>query len=93
MRVTYVLVVHLPAGGVDSFQRYENAVLPLLAEHEGNLEQRLRSDDQLTEVHVLSFPSGAHFERYREDPRRDFHSHLLRESRADVELYEMSEVS
>jgi hypothetical protein len=38
MRVTYVLVIQLPAEGVASFQRYESAVLPLLAENRGTLE-------------------------------------------------------
>jgi hypothetical protein len=32
VRVTYLLVVHLPVDGVHSFQRYEAAVLPLLTE-------------------------------------------------------------
>lgn len=44
VRVTYVLVARLPAEGVTSFRRYESAVLPLLAKHDGSLERRLRSD-------------------------------------------------
>ena len=39
--VVYVLVIHLPADGVESFQRYEAAVLPLLSDHQGRLERRL----------------------------------------------------
>jgi hypothetical protein len=90
VRVTYVLVVQVPAEGVASFQRYESAVLPLLAEHQGALERRLRSHDQQTEVHVVSFPSIEHFERYRNDPRRVDQSHLLEESNALVEIYATS---
>ncbi len=41
VRVTYVLVIHGPAEGVELFQRYEAAVLPLLSEHGGALERRL----------------------------------------------------
>lgn len=90
-RVTYVLVVHLPADGVESFQRYETAVLPLLSDHQGTLERRLRSPDERTEVHLVTFPSRDHFETYRDDPRRAGHSSLLGESRARIELYEMSD--
>jgi hypothetical protein len=93
VRVTYVLVVQLPAEGVASFQRYESAVLPLLAEHHGTLERRLQTQDHQTEVHVVSFPSIDYFERYRNDPRRVGHSHLLQESNARVEIYAMSDVT
>jgi hypothetical protein len=43
-------LVRLPADGVESFQRYEEQVLPLLANHSGRLERRLRSSDGLIEV-------------------------------------------
>ncbi|MBV9685214.1 MAG: hypothetical protein JO046_25695 [Solirubrobacterales bacterium] len=92
MAVTYVLVVRLPSAGVESFQRYEAAVLPLLAEYDGRLERRLQSSDQRTEVHVLSFPTAVRFEAYRSDPRRASHAHLLAAAQAQVELYEMSDV-
>jgi hypothetical protein len=93
VRVTYVLVVHLPADGVESFQRYELAVLPLLSDHDGHLERRLRSADEQTEVHLVSFPSTEHFARYRDDPRRAEHASLLDESRAQTELYELTDES
>jgi hypothetical protein len=92
VRVIYVLVVHVPSEGVDSFQRYELAVLPLLSEYEGSLERRLRSEDQQTEVHLVSFPSAEHFARYRDDPRQASHSRLLDEANAQIELYELREV-
>jgi hypothetical protein len=91
--VIYALVIHVPSGGVDSFQRYELAVLPLLSEYEGSLERRLRSDDQQTEVHLVSFPSAEHFARYRGDPRRASHSRLLDEANAHIELYELRDVA
>jgi len=92
VRVTYVRIAHLPAKGVDSFQRYEMAVLPLLADHQGRLERRLRTAEEQTEVHLLSFPSEEHFLRYRDDPRRASHSSLLDEACARIELYKLSDV-
>jgi hypothetical protein len=90
--VVYVLIIHLPADGVETFQRYEAAVLPLLADHQGRLDRRLRSADQLTEVHLVSFPSAEQFESYRNDPRRAEQSRLLDESRARIELYEVTDL-
>jgi hypothetical protein len=92
VRVTYVLIAHLPAEGVDSFQRYELAVLPLLADHQGRLERRLRSADGQTEVHLLSFPSEEQFLRFRDDPQRARHASLLEAACARIELYRLSDV-
>ena len=91
--MVYVLVIHLPADGVESFQRYEDAVLPLLSDHLGRLDRRLRSADERTEVHVVSFPSVEHFESYRNDLRRAEQSHLLQEAHARIELYELTDVA
>ena len=91
LRMVYVLVVHLPADGVESFQRYEEAVLPLLADHHGRLDRRLRSADGRTEVHLVSFPSADHFESYRSDPRRAERAHLLEAAHARIELYEVTD--
>jgi len=87
----YVLI-RLPADGVESFQRYESAVLPLLSDHQGHLDGRLRSADEQTEVHLVSFPSPDHFERYRNDPRRTEQSRLLNEAHARIEVYELLDV-
>jgi hypothetical protein len=73
-------------------------VLPLLAEHGGRLERRLRSADgpdgsgDDVEVHVVSFPSPEGFTAYRGDPRRAEHAHLLEASGARTELLEMQDV-
>jgi hypothetical protein len=92
-RMVCVLVVHLPPDGVESFQRYEEAVLPLLSDHHGRLDRRLRSADRRTEVHLVSFPSAEHFESYRNDPRRAEQAHLLDEAHARIELYEVTDVA
>ena len=85
------MVARIPVAGIDAFQRYEAAVLPILAEHGSVVEQRLRSVDGGTEVHVIRFPSDSAFADYRDDPRRTEHQELLRASEADVELHELRE--
>ena len=87
--VTYALFVRLPVTGLDTFAEYERAVLPLLEEHDGRLERRLRSHDRLTEIHVVSFRSREAFEAYREDPQRAEQARLLAESGAEIEVLEV----
>ncbi len=92
MAETYVWVAHVEVDGVELLQRYEDGVLPLLAEHGGRLERRLRSDDGRTEVHVMTFPSAEALTRYRGDPRRDALRDLLHRSGARVELLHVRDV-
>jgi uncharacterized protein (DUF1330 family) len=92
MAVTYVVVARIPTAGVERFQRYEAAVLPLIAEHGGRLERRLRSASGDVEVHILSFASPAAFAAYRDDPRRAAHRELLETSGAEVELLALDDV-
>jgi hypothetical protein len=78
---------------VSAYQEYETAVLPLLAEHEGTLERRLRSADGLVEVHMIGFSSHEAFKGYMEDPRRVALQPLLISSGASAELHELTDVS
>ena len=91
-RTTFALVARIPRGELADFLSYEDAVLPLLERHGGVLERRLRADDGLTEVHVVSFPSAAAFEAYRADPLRAAHAHLLKRSGTSMELLEVIDV-
>ena len=91
-RRTYALVARVPVAGRADFLAYEDAVLPLLGRHRGVLERRLRTDDGLTELHIVSFPSSAAFEAYRADPQRVAYAHLLERSGASLELLEVSDV-
>ncbi len=86
MALTFLLIARLPAGGTAAFEAYESAVLPLLAEHGGRLERRLRSDDDRVEAHVVSFPGEAEAAAYRADPRRTGVATLLAASGAELEL-------
>ena len=89
--VVVVLVARVPEGGIDGFQRYERAVLSLLGDHGGALQRRLRSEDGLTEVHLVGFPSPEAFSSYRSDPRREEHRELLEASGARLEVLELGD--
>jgi hypothetical protein len=91
-RLTLTMVARIPAAGVSDFQRYEDTVLPVLAAHGGRLERRLRTADALIEVHVVSFPSPAHFAAYRADERCVAARPWLAASGAEVELLTVSDV-
>jgi Fe-S cluster biogenesis protein NfuA len=88
-----VVVARVPAEGVAEFEAYEGRVLPLLAEHGGSLERRLRSADGTAEVHVISFSSAGAFAAYVADARRAEHAPLLARSGASVEVLEVQEVA
>ena len=77
MSLTIVMVADIPSGAEDTFQAYESAVLPLLPRHGGRLERRFRTDDALTEVHIVSFESQEGFESYLADEERQSHKELL----------------
>ena len=87
--VVYLVLARIPAEGVAVFREYENRVLPLLGRHQGSLERRLVSGDGTVEAHLVSFPSSAYFDGYRDDPERDLHRPLLDASGAVVELLEL----
>jgi hypothetical protein len=90
--VTLCAIFRIPAAGNDAFQAYENAVLPLLADHGGTLRMRLRAEDGGAEVHVIWFPSAAHVDAYRVDPRRSAHAGLFDASGAVAEVLTVAEV-
>ncbi|MET8807610.1 hypothetical protein [Streptomyces sp. NPDC004546] len=92
MAVTYLMLARLPEGRLDAFGAYESAVLPLLAEHGGRLERRLRTLDDRVEAHLVSFPGDEEFAAYRADPRRSSAAPLLESSGAAIELLAVRDV-
>ncbi|WP_407109705.1 hypothetical protein ACE1N8_01310 [Streptomyces sp. DSM 116494] len=92
MAVTYLMPARLPEGRLDAFGAYENAVLPLLAEHGGRLERRLRTPDDRVEAHLVSFAGEADFAASRADPRRPRAAPLLEASGASIELLPVRDV-
>ena len=66
-------------GEGDALIAYEDAVLPLVAEHGGRVVQRVRAretedaapgDDAPLEIQILEFPSPAALDAYMANPRR-----------------------
>jgi hypothetical protein len=90
--LTFVLIARIPPEGVEAYQAYEDQVLPVLAEHGGRLQRRLRNETGTLEVHILSYPSDAVAQSYRSDPRRAAATHLFETSSAKVELLFLRDV-
>ncbi len=89
------MLAHFDLTGADlaAFEAYEDAVLPLLADHGARLERRFRSLDNALEVHILYFPSTEARLAYLADPRRAAHAPMWQTSRASATLIEMGELS
>ena len=92
MTLTFVMVADLPAGAESSFQEYESLVLPLLGRHGGRLERRLRTDDALVEVHIVSFTSKDGYESYIADHERQCHRSVLDGSGVAQRLLQVQDV-
>jgi hypothetical protein len=90
--LTLAVVARIPREGVVDFQDYEGRVLPLVAEHGGILERRLRNGDGTIEMHVLRFPSRTGLDAYRGDMRRQQAASLLARSGAAMEVVEVIDV-
>jgi hypothetical protein len=67
-------------------------VLPLLAEHGGSLQRRLRSEDGTIELHILSFASQTQLDAYRRDPRRVAAAPVLEASGAATEVLALRDI-
>ena len=90
--VTFALIVRIPEFGVADFNAYEDKVLPILKEHGGQLQQRFRTADGQTEIHILSFTTQSALDNYLIEPRRKLHSALLKASGAETELLKMENI-
>ena len=58
----------------------------------GRPERRLWNEPGTVEVHILSFPSEAAFQKHRSDPWRIAYAHLREASPAEVELLSLRDV-
>lgn len=77
--IYYTQLIFIKEGAQDKFHAFEDEVLPLLNDHNGDLVYRIRPDknafiaasaDLPYEIHVVTFPSKDDFEHYKNDPRR-----------------------
>ncbi len=92
MALTLALIARIPEAGIATFNAYEDKVLPLLTDHGGVLQRRLRTGDGTVEIHLIGFPSEAAFEAFRLDKRRAEHAALMVASGADAELLHVVDV-
>jgi uncharacterized protein (DUF1330 family) len=90
--LTYVFIADVPTDGLRAFRQYEAAVLPLLPDHGGRLERRLRSIDGHREIHIVWFPDTRALDAFRSDPRRQRLSHLMETSGAHTEFLAVEDV-
>ena|ERR1700728_4937885 len=91
--LTLVVIARIPPDGVAAYQAYEDQVIPLMTEHGGRLERRMRNEPGTLELHIISFPSAAAHQSYRADPRRAAAAHLLQASAAKSELLSLRDVT
>jgi hypothetical protein len=89
-----IMLAHFDLVGADlaAFEAYEDAVLPLLADHGADLLRRFRSLDNALEVHGLYFPSSEARQAYLADPRRAAHAPMWRISRVSATLIEVDDL-
>jgi len=77
--IYYTQFIFVKPGGEEAFHSFEDNVLPLLKEHNGELIYRVRPDKECFiestrelpyEIHFVAFNSRADFESYKNDPER-----------------------
>ncbi|MFA6084373.1 hypothetical protein [Mucilaginibacter sp.] len=77
--IYYTQLIFIKPGHEQEFHAFEDEVLPLLKEHNGELVYRIRpaesafiesSRELPSEIHLVTFESKADFEGYKVDPRR-----------------------
>jgi len=68
--------IDLTNADLEKFERYEDAVIPLLERYGITMAARLRAEDGSCEVHILDVPDMATMEQFRADPDRARIQHL-----------------
>src|SRR5262249_28776011 len=71
--LTLVVVLFVHADRRAEFEQFESRAVEIMKRHGGRIERRIRCsgrDDasEPDEVHIVTFPTEAAFERYRRDP-------------------------
>ena len=95
--VYYTQLIFVKTGSEDDFNSFEEKVLPLLKDHNGELVYRIRPDEGSViersrelpyEIHLVTFDSKADFERYKNDPKRLSYMAIKNDSVEKVVLIE-----
>ena len=83
--IYYTQLIFIKEGAQDTFHTFEDNVLPLISEHNGDLVYRIRPDKNAMiagsgelpyEIHLVTFPTHDYFNGYAGDPRRISFLHL-----------------
>jgi len=90
--VTLTFVARVPHHGVDDFLKYERHIIPVVIEHGGLIERRLRSVDERVEIKVVRFPSQDAYEALARDYRCLAAQPLLESSEATVEVFAVQDL-
>lgn len=79
MKLFVTQIILLKAGQEESFNEYEDTVIPLMEKYHGRLLYRIRChedyvrcrrDEMPHEIHIISFPHQEAFNEYLQDPKR-----------------------
>lgn len=86
-----LILVNVDISGADLalFDDYEARALALLGNHGARLEERLRSTDGQSEMHLLYFPDPEALNAFRADPDRAALQDMWRRCGASSVLTEM----
>jgi uncharacterized protein (DUF1330 family) len=88
-KISLTVLLFVKEGEEETFDEYESAVLPLMANHKGKLLYRLRPDrksylnesaDYPYEIHLIEFESKQDYENYLSDPERSKFDQLREKS-------------
>ena len=95
----YTQIIFIKDNQENTFNYFEDQVLPLLHQHNGKLIYRVRPPESAViatafghpyEIHIVSFTDRKSFEDYRDDPERLQYLHLKDQSVDRVILIEGS---
>ena len=92
----YTQIIFLKEGMENSFNLFEEKVIPLLGKHKGKLLYRIRPNkdsiiegiDKPYEIHILEFQTKSDFESYANDKERLKHMNLKDQSVEKIQLIE-----
>ena len=84
--------IDLTGADLETFDAYENAVIPLLDRYGITMVARLRAEDGSCEVHVLDVPSDEAMAQFRADPDRAKVQHMWDNSGVSGEVMQMRRI-
>ncbi len=80
-------LIYLQPGKEEIFNEFEAMAIPIINQYEGVLMLRIKSGEVIEaaieapyEIHLVSFPSEAHFEQFKRDETRKSFLHLKEQS-------------